>query len=59
LVALGSYLYLEKGCVTCHGIEGQGGIANPNSVNSPVPAHNTTAQKLFLASPDDGAFIEL
>jgi len=60
LVALGSYLYLEKGCVTCHGVEGQGGIANPNSVNSPVPAHNTTAQKLFLASPEDAeAFIEL
>jgi plastocyanin len=60
LVALGAYLYLEKGCVTCHGPEGQGGIANPNSVNSPVPAHDTTAQKLFLASHEDGeAFIEL
>jgi plastocyanin/mono/diheme cytochrome c family protein len=60
LVAYGAYLYLEKGCITCHGPEGHGGVTNPNSANSPVPAHNTTAQKLFLASPDDAeAFIEL
>jgi hypothetical protein len=60
LVEIGSYLYLEKGCVTCHGPEGQGGIANHNSANSPVPAHNTTAQKLFLETPEDAeAFIEL
>jgi len=60
LVDTGSYLYLEKGCVTCHGPEGQGGIVNHNSINSPVPAHNTTAQKLFLETPDDAeAFIEL
>lgn len=60
LVNHGAYLYLEKGCVTCHGPEGQGGIANPNSVNSPVPAHNTTAEKLFLASEEDAEiFIEL
>jgi len=60
LVDTGSYLYLEKGCVTCHGPEGQGGIVNHNSVNSPVPAHNTTAQKLFLETPEDAeAFIEL
>ena len=60
LVALGSYLYQQRGCVTCHGPEGIGGVANPNSANSPVPAHNTTAQKLFLDSPDDAeALIEL
>jgi len=60
LVATGAYLYLEKGCVTCHGPEGQGGIANRNSANSPVPAHNTTAEKLFLESPDEAdAFIKM
>ena len=60
LVEYGAYLYQEKGCITCHGPEGQGGVRNPNSANSPVPAHNTTAQKLFLASPDDAeAFIAL
>jgi len=60
LVELGGYLYLRQGCVTCHGPQGMGGISNPNSANSPVPAHNTTAQKLFLASPDDAqALIDL
>jgi cytochrome c oxidase subunit 2 len=60
LVEIGCYVYLEKGCITCHGPEGCGGVVNPNSVNSPVPAHNTTAQKLFLAEPEDAtALIEL
>lgn len=60
LVDHGAYLYLEKGCTTCHGPEGQGGIANDNSANSPVPAHNTTAEKLFIGTPDDAeAFIDL
>jgi len=53
LVDQGAYLYLEKGCITCHGPEGQGGITNDNSANSPVPAHNTTAEKLFIDSPED------
>ncbi len=53
LVDIGSYLYLEKGCVTCHGPEGQGGVPNHNSANSPVPAHNTTAEKLFIRTPED------
>jgi mono/diheme cytochrome c family protein/plastocyanin len=60
LVDQGAYLYLEKGCVTCHGPEGQGGIGNDNSANSPVPAHNTTAEKLFIGSPEDAdEFIRL
>jgi cytochrome c oxidase subunit 2 len=60
LVELGAYLYLQKGCVTCHGPEGRGGIENPNSTKATVPDHATTAQKFFLASPEDAeAFIEL
>ncbi len=60
MVEVGSYLYTTRGCITCHGLEGRGGVANPNSVNSPVPRHDSTAQKLFLASPDDAdAFIAL
>ena len=60
LVDLGSYLYLQKGCITCHGAEGRGGIANDNTTNGTVPDHYTTAQKLFLASEEDAeAFIEL
>ncbi len=53
LVQIGSYLYRQKGCITCHGPEGHGGVVNPNSANSPVPPHDTTAQKLFLAGPED------
>ena len=60
LVQIGSYLYRQKGCSTCHGPEGHGGVVNPNSANSPVPAHDTTAQKLFLAGPEDAeALLEL
>lgn len=60
VVGRGAYLYLQNGCVTCHGVEGHGGVENENAANSPVPAHDTTAQKLFLDSPDDAeAFIEL
>jgi len=60
LVETGSYLYLAKGCVTCHGPEGHGGIVNANSANSPVPAHDTTAQKLFIDTPEDAeTFIDL
>jgi len=60
LVDQGAYLYLEKGCITCHGPEGQGGIANDNSANSPVPAHYTTAEKLFIDSTEDAEeFIRL
>jgi len=60
LADLGAYLYQKKGCITCHGPEGRGGIANPNSTKTTVPDHWTTAQKLFLASEDDAeAFIEL
>ena len=60
LVDIGAYLYLQKGCVTCHGADGRGGIENPNSTKATVPDHFTTAQKLFLASHDDAtSFIEL
>lgn len=60
LVALGSYLYLGRGCVTCHGPEGRGGVVNLNAANDPVPAHDSTASKLFLGSPEDArAFLDL
>jgi plastocyanin/mono/diheme cytochrome c family protein len=60
LAELGAYLYLQKGCITCHGPEGRGGIDNPNSTKTTVPDHSTTASKLFLASHEDAdAFIEL
>ncbi len=60
LVELGAWLYLDRGCGTCHGPDGRGGVANDNSANSPVPNHDTTAQKLFLASAEDAeAFVDL
>ena len=43
MVLLGEYFYLKLGCVTCHGIEGGGGVENYNYINKTVPAHNTTA----------------
>jgi|GEM_PF-779947 len=55
LVEHGAWLYLQKGCVTCHGPEGRGGVPNPNSTIHEPPAHDTTAQKLFLASEEDAA----
>ena len=53
LVETGALLYKQKGCFTCHGPEGRGGVANDNSTNGSVPAHNTTAQKLFLLTRED------
>jgi len=60
LVPLGEYLYLAKGCSTCHGFEGRGGIENENFTSGTVPAHNRTAEKFFLQDPDEvEAFIGL
>ena len=59
-IGLGEYLYQKMGCITCHGIEGRGGIANYNYLNGTVPAHNRTASKIFLRDQEDAeAFIDL
>ena len=59
-VLLGEYLYQSMGCITCHGPEGRGGVANFNYIRQTVPAHNHTAAKIFLTDPDDReAFLEL
>jgi plastocyanin len=60
MVDLGEYFYLKLGCVTCHGIEGRGGVTNYNYINKTVPAHNTTAEKFFLTEEEYAeAFIDL
>ena len=60
LVELGALLYQARGCVSCHGPEGRGGVPNPNSTIETPPEHASTAQKLFLASRDDAdALIDL
>lgn len=51
--ALGEYLYQAMGCVTCHGFEGRGGVANYNYLKGTVPAHDNTAAKLFLTDAED------
>ncbi|MBN2123231.1 MAG: c-type cytochrome [Deltaproteobacteria bacterium] len=59
-VALGEYLYLARGCVTCHGIEGRGGVENFNYLQGTVPAHNTTAEKFFLEEQEEAEeFLDL
>ena len=59
-VALGEYLYQAMGCITCHGIEGRGGVKNYNYIKKTVPAHNRTAAKIFLADEEDrDAFLNL
>ena len=52
-VALGEYLYQSMGCITCHGPEGRGGVANYNYIKKTVPNHNRTAAKIFLTDGDD------
>lgn len=52
-IELGEYLYQTMGCVSCHGIEGRGGVKNYNYIKETVPAHNRTAEKVFLIDPDD------
>jgi len=59
-IALGEHLYQSMGCVTCHGIAGRGGIANYNYIKKTVPAHNRTAEKIFLTDAEDRqAFLDL
>lgn len=60
LVDLGEYLFLQKGCNTCHGNGGVGGVENLNYAKKTVPAHNETAKKIFLEEKEDTeAFIDL
>ena len=54
-IELGEYLFLKMGCITCHGIEARGGINNYNYAKGTIPAHNRTADKLFLRSQEDAA----
>jgi hypothetical protein len=49
----GRWLLHQKGCATCHGFGGNGGIPNFNYVNDTVPALNTLARKMFLFYPED------
>lgn len=47
----GRWLFYSRGCFTCHGREGQGGVPNFNYVAGTVPPLYKTADNLFLRKP--------
>lgn len=60
LVDRGRYLYHEKGCHTCHGEGGKGGVENFNYVKDTVPAHDGLALDFHLKTQEQAdAFIAL
>ena len=60
MIRWGRYLHQKMGCITCHGVEGRGGIVNVNYIKETVPPHNTLAEKFFLEEEEDArVFIDL
>jgi mono/diheme cytochrome c family protein len=53
LLARGKFLFHERGCYTCHGDQGQGGVYNPNYVSQYVPQLNTLAERMKLYWEED------
>jgi mono/diheme cytochrome c family protein len=53
LVDRGAWLFRTNGCFACHGIEGHGGVDNPNYVQDTVPALDLLAERMFLFYPED------
>jgi plastocyanin/mono/diheme cytochrome c family protein len=49
----GHYLFQTRGCVTCHGADGVGGVPNFNYARGTVPALNSLATKISLGSKDE------
>lgn len=54
IVARGEYLYRQKACGACHGIEGRGGVPNYNYLNDEIIDHVHLATRLFLRD-EEGA----
>ena len=52
-VAWGRWLFGQKGCTTCHGEAGRGGVKNYNGMNPEVLSLSSLASNLFLFSRDD------
>lgn len=52
-VEKGKYLYSSRGCGTCHGSEGKGGIYNPNYVSQFVPRLDDIADKMKIYWEED------
>lgn len=49
----GHYLFRTKGCITCHGEGGRGGIRNPNYIKDTVSALNVLAERMGLFEQED------
>ncbi len=49
----GHFYFQTRGCVTCHGMDGEGGVPNFNYARGTVPPLNTLAAKMFLQSRDE------
>lgn len=50
----GKNIFEEKGCISCHGKNGQGGVKNPYYVKNEVPSLNNLASTLKIDWPEDG-----
>ena len=53
IAARGEWLFLQQGCVTCHGERGSAGVRNPNSMNAKVPIISDLARRTFLFTSAD------
>ena len=53
IVQRGQLLYHDAGCDDCHGLEGKGGVTNPNSINGTFSSLKNMAAKLSLVFPED------
>jgi mono/diheme cytochrome c family protein len=48
LVTKGGWLFRQKGCQTCHGMAGRGGVKNYNYIKDTVPELATLRKRMFL-----------
>lgn len=53
IVDFGEHLYASKGCASCHGQGGLGGVYNPNYINKYVPELNTLAERMKIYWEED------
>jgi mono/diheme cytochrome c family protein len=53
IVERGKWIFHARGCVTCHGEGGAGGVSNFNYARGTVPALNGLSERLMLFDPGD------
>ncbi|MHB8420054.1 MAG: c-type cytochrome, partial [Myxococcales bacterium] len=51
IVERGKWVFHSRGCVTCHGEKGAGGVPNFNYARTTVPALNALAERFMLFDP--------